>query len=136
MARVRLVLGLVVAAAGWSLASPASADCAAPWVDVSPRRVAFGDELTIEGHSWGDACNDTPGPGCNPPPLGRPIEDIRLQLERADGSHRVDLGAVDADDGYALRTTVGVRDLPPGAYLLTASGGGHQATARLRVVRT
>jgi hypothetical protein len=134
MTRLRLGIALLVAGAGLSLGSPAAADCAAPFVHVSPRRVAPGEELTIEGDSWGDACNDTPGLGCDPPPLGEPIEDIRLRLRSVDGAQTVDLGAIDADDGYSLATTVEVGDLPPGVYLVTASAGGHRATARLRIV--
>lgn len=98
-----------------------------------PRRVAPGDELAIRGHGWGDACNDTPGKGCDPPPLGEPIGRIRLQLRSVDGSEFVDLGTIDADDEYSLGTTVEVGGLPPGAYLVTARGGGHRATTRLRI---
>jgi hypothetical protein len=134
MARLRLGVALLVAGAGLSLGSPASADCAAPFVHVSPRRVAPGEELTIEGDSWGDACNDTPGLGCDPPPLGEPIEEIRLHLRSVDGSETVDLGAIDADDEYSLKKTAGVGDLPPGVYVVTASGGGHRAIARFRVL--
>ena len=133
MSRVRLLVGLMVAAAGLSLGPPAAADCAAPSVGVSPRRAAPGGELTIAGRSWGDACNDTPGPGCDPPPLGEPIDDIRLQIRSVDGSESVDLGTVDADDEYSLGATVEVGDLRPGVYLVTATGGGHRATARLRI---
>lgn len=134
MGRLRLVLGLAVAAAALSLGSSASADCAAPFVEVSPKRVGPGEEITIEGRSWGDACNDTPGPGCNPPPLGEPIEDIRLLLRSVEGSKFVDLGTVDADDEYSLRMIVEVPDLPPGAYFVLASGDGNRPTARLRIV--
>lgn len=134
MPRLRLAVTLFVAAAGLSLGSPASADCAAPFVHVSPRRVAPGDELTIEGESWGDACNDTPGPGCDPPPLGEPIEGIRLQMRSVHGSETVELGTVDADDEYSVATTVEVGELPSGVYVVTASADGHRATARFRVV--
>lgn len=134
VARLRLVLGLSVAAAALSLGSPASADCAAPYVEVSRRRAAPGEDVTIEGRGWGDACNDTGGGfGCDPPPLGEPIEDVRLGLRGADGSELMDIATVDADDEYSFHTTFEVPDLPPGDYLVRANGDGNRSTARLRI---
>lgn len=82
---LRFVLALAIAAATVSIYSPTAADCAAPTIDVSARKVAPGDEVVIEGYSWGDACNDTPGLGCDPPPLGEPIEVPPGRYEVVDG---------------------------------------------------
>lgn len=130
MARGRALLTLVAAAAALSLGSPAAADCTGPEIDVLPARVSSEDQLTITGSGWGDACNDTPGLGCDPPPLGDPIQNIRLEL---DG---VPVGTVDADDQYSFETTIEVPDLSPGRYVLRATGEGGRTTGVIRVVRT
>lgn len=134
VAPLRLTVALVLAGAALSLGSQAAADCAAPSVHVSPRRVVPGDELSVTGDSWGDACNDTPGPVCNPPPLGDPIEDVRLGLWAA-GEGTVHFGTLDADEEYSFDATVEVPDVPPGTYSLRATGDEHVADARVVVVR-
>lgn len=132
MARLRLLVTLAAAAALLSLGSPAGADCGGPDVDVSPRIVSPGDDLPISGHGWGDACNDTPGPGCDPPPLGDPIQDIRLVLSSSDGPASVHIMTVDADE-YLFDVTFEVPEVPPGRYRLEAAGGGRLVVAPLRV---
>ncbi len=136
MSRSRLAVAVVAAAAAVSLQSNAAADCGGPDITVSRRTVAPGDTIVIEGHSWGDACNDTPGPVCNPPPLGEPIQDIRLQLRGRTSGDTVDLAMVDAGEDYLFETTVTVPDVPPGRYeIVDARGQGYFVGRALRVVR-
>ncbi|HEX2058616.1 MAG TPA: hypothetical protein VHI71_09620 [Actinomycetota bacterium] len=117
-AKLRLLIGLVAATGALSLGAPAVADCGGPEIVVSPREAAPGDEIVIGGRGWGDACNDTTGPGCDPPPLGEPIQDIALQLKGRGDGVTVDLATVDADDEYLFETTVTVPDVPPGRYFI------------------
>lgn len=131
MARLRVLVGLSVAVAALSLGSPAVADCGGPDITVSARRLSPGDDLTITGRGWGDACNDTPGPGCDPPPLGEPIEDIRLRLTSADAS--VGLATVDADDEYSIDVTLEVPEVPTGTYRVEAAGGGRRVVTPVRI---
>ena len=132
--RARVLLTLVAAAAALSLGPPAAADCTGPEITLSPRRAAPGDEVTVAGHGWGDACNDTPGPVCNPPTLGDPIQNIRLELDGVD-LDGVDLGTFDADDEYSFETTIEVPQLTPGRYVLRAKGDGGRTSAILHVSR-
>ena len=133
MARLRLLITLAAAAAVLSLGSPAGADCAAPSVEVSPRRVSPGEDLSITGRGWGDACNDTGGAGCDPPPLGDPIEDITVELRTPDGSRSVTSTTLDAGEDYMFEISAEVPDLAPGTYLVRASGGSTRATVQLRI---
>jgi hypothetical protein len=122
----RFVIALFGVAAALSTGSSAAADCAAPDISAQPRTVAVGSQLSISGNAWGNACNDTPGPGCNPPPLGEPIRDIQLQLQNKETSEVFDLIALDANEAYGFETTVEVPDVPAGRYeIADARGEGY-----------
>ncbi|MDQ3981725.1 MAG: hypothetical protein M3271_03480, partial [Actinomycetota bacterium] len=71
------------------------------------------------------------GPGCDPPPLGEPIEDIRLTLMSVDAS--VSFATIDADDEYSIDVTLEVPEVPPGAYRVEAAGGGRRVVTPLRI---
>jgi len=116
MSRLRLMMAVMAAAAALSVGGSAAADCAAPDITATPRRVSPGDRLSIQGRSWGDACNDTPGPGCNPPPLGAPMSDIHLQLKDKDTGRTLDLITLDADEDYQIEASVIVPEVPAGRY--------------------
>lgn len=135
MKRLRLVLAVIAVGGLVSVGPSASADCAAPSLEVGVSEVAAGEPLRISGHAWGDACNDTSGPGpCNPPPLGNPIQDITLELRNKETGTRYDLATVDANEEYAFDVTVIVPQVPARRYELSDSRDqGHYADRPLRV---
>ena len=115
---MRLMMAVLAAAAALSVGTSAAADCASPTISISPSKVSPGDRLSINGRSWGDACNDTPGPGCNPPPLGAPIRDIHLQLKDQNTGRTLDLVTLDADEDYQIEASVVVPRVPAGRYVI------------------
>ena len=136
MPRLRLLTAVLAWAAALSFGSSASADCVAPDITISASSVAPGDRVSIAGNSWGDACNDTPGKGCNPPPLGDPIQDIRFELVHRASKETYPLTTVDANDDYAFTTTAEIPEVPPGRYeIAVVDGPGNFDGRRLRILR-
>jgi hypothetical protein len=103
---------------------PASASCAAPWLEVKPGTVLRrGDPLLVEGRGFVDGCQDTmscgTGLGCDdceyddPPP--EPLQDVTLRLTQHDRSWP--LASADAETAASGRAgQVAWRfELPPGA---------------------
>ena len=98
----------------------ARADCAGPTFDIRQRTLRVGEDLTIQGQGWGDACNDTDDPGCGTqPPLGDPIQDIDIVLREKGTDSTHEIATVDADTEYSFETTVVVPDVPPGRYVIS-----------------
>lgn len=132
----RLILAVATSGVALSLGTVAAADCGGPSLQVrGASELSPGDEIVIRGGAWGDSCNDTPG-GCrDEPPLGRPLQDIRLRLRNEATLDSFDVGVVDADEDYAFEVTIRVPKVPPGTYLLTAGGERTASAARLLRVR-
>ncbi len=132
--RSRVLAATLAAASALSIHSMATADCAAPSLEVTTKDVSPGERLLVVGHSWGDACNDTPGPGCNPPPLGEPIQDVTILLKNKSTGETVEVALVDATDEYDFEVTITIPDLPPGKYvLIDARGEGYMVGRPLRI---
>lgn len=109
--------------------SAASASCAAPSVDVDPSSVAAGGVVEVRGTGFGDACNDTGGPG---PVLGGAQDGIEVRLVDTDVS--TVLAQVDADCDYAFAVRVQIpREAAPGSAVLTISDSGGTYEERLQI---
>ena len=117
--KCRVVMALVLVGSALSITPRAGADCSGPIFEVDDRRITAGDQLRITGSGWGDACNDTGGPGCDPPPLGEPIQDVTIMLRNKATRETVEVATVDADDEYAFEVVVEIRDIPRGRYVVT-----------------
>jgi hypothetical protein len=104
---------------------PASASCAAPYLEVDERTtLSPGTTVTIEGGAFVDGCRDVmvcgSGWGCDdgceypdPPPV--PYEDVELRLVQGQRSWVLgtsDAGTAEDDQQGRVRWTV---DLPTGA---------------------
>jgi len=112
-----LIAGALLTAA-LSVNSVAAADCSDPIFEMSESEVRPGDQVRISGHAWGDACNDTPGPGCNPPHLGQPIQDITFVLRNRTTGDSLEIATVDADENYGFELALTVPDIASGKYVV------------------
>ena len=125
----RRFLALLLALAGLTLlpaGGPASASCAAPYVDAPPSLAVRG-EVTVTGRGFADGCQDSgscPAYGCGecdygPPPV--PTPDVRLDLVQRGRVWL--LGTADADDRGTVTWQVTVPDdVRPGHARLVWTG--------------
>lgn len=113
---VAVLLGLAIAPLPLP---PASASCAAPYLEA-PRRLALerSETTTVKGRAFVDGCQDTMHcsavPGCShceyDEPAPEPLQDVALRLRQGDRAWR--LATADAE-GAGGRVTWTV-DLPAG----------------------
>jgi hypothetical protein len=121
--------------------TPASADCAAPYLKSDGQRVLHrGATITIEGRSFVDGCQDSMScsVGCGSceydEPSETPMSDVRLQLVQRDRTW--DLGVTDAGDaaddhlGWVAWTFTMPHGARPGPARLVAT---HAEPVRIRV---
>lgn len=118
MSGFRVPIAGAVLGAVLSVNSMVAADCSGPTFEVSEREIRPDDLLRIRGQGWGDACNDTPGPGCDPPPLGQPIQDITFVLRNRTTGDYSEVATVDADEHYGFELTITVPDISAGMYVV------------------
>jgi hypothetical protein len=101
---VAVTTALLAASSLIVLAPPASADCAAPSIELSEDGPRRGAVIDVEGSGWGTACYDT-----GPSPLGEgllgvPITAIGIELVQ--GDQRWDLGYYGIKPDYTFTRTV------------------------------
>ena len=137
MSRLRLLVAVMAVVATMSISPWAAADCAAPDVSTSTRSASPGEEIVVVGQHWADACNDTQGPGCNPPPLGDPIQDIHLQLMNMRSGRSFPLVTVNATSDHDFEATIEIPEVPRGRYeIVDADGTGYFIGKPLMISRS
>lgn len=133
----RLLILLLAAAVPLSV-RPSSASCAPPDITVGKATVAPGGRLEISGTGWASSCTGPRDEGCggDDRTAPSPLEDITAVLvPLGGGGEEVELGTVNADEGYAFRLGL---DVPPGTspgrYQLEVSAGEHGADRPVTIV--
>ncbi len=105
----RLALALVVSGLFVFVGvRPSTGSCAGPSLELLPRQVRLGQNLTIKGAQFSNApCEDTGG-GCLPRKKRRvePLRGIEVSIQQAGRIERV--ATVDADNHYRIEITVPV----------------------------
>ncbi len=106
-----------LALAGCALVGPRpEASCAAPMIEVEPRRAAPGGTFRVRGEAFG-TCDDT-GPLLD---ASKPMRNIRLILRR--GSWEREVATVDADRRLSFDARLRVpAESEPGRACVVAAG--------------
>jgi hypothetical protein len=135
---VLLVCGATAPGVTALTSAPAAADCVAPTLEVRPRMTFDrGTEVTVEGSSFRDGCNDTGTCSgflgcqrCDYGPPAQPSQDVVLTLRQA--GRTWELAAVDAEaDGSVTWSVMLPADAARGPARLVAEGT-HPVRIRLR----
>lgn len=80
--------------------SPASAQCALPFITLNVSSVAPGGTVTLSGQHFTDGCHDLVIPFPFHVARTRPVKKVRLFLVQ--GSHSEQIGTVDADKKFKI----------------------------------
>lgn len=120
-------------------ASPSSASCSPPEIDVDRARVSAGQTIAVSGSGWAESCRNPREGGCgrDDRPDPPPVTVIEVSLVPPGGGTPVPLGTVDADGEYGVELDALVPPrTPPGRYTVDARAGDHVAEPPVSIVVT
>ena len=112
---------------------PASASCAAPFLDAPQRLVLErGTTTTVKGRAFVDGCQDSEScsavPGCShcesTDPAPEPMEDVRLRLRQGDRTWKLATASAQGDGGRVTWTFEPPAGVRPGQARLLADQAG------------